>query len=47
MSHTGDKGVDSEAQKPGVYIRKVRGFGVLTQDWLIQTLVGGIGMQFH
>ncbi len=35
ISHAGDRGVDPEAQKSGVYIGKARGFGAVTHNWLI------------
>ena len=35
VSSAGDRGVDPEAQKTGVYIGKARGFGTVIQNWLI------------
>jgi len=35
VSHAGDRGVDPETQKSGVYIGKARGFGAVTHNWLI------------
>ena len=35
VSRAGDRGVDPEAQKSGVYIGKARGFGAVTHNWVI------------
>jgi len=47
VSCAGDRGVDPEAQKLGVYIGKAGGFGAVTHNWLISGAAIVIGSFKH